>query len=80
MGNEETDLRIQNLLSWQNILSNKQIAADIEEKLASQGEVLLGGISRIYLSLSKKWKPCHKTINSRPRNLRTPLEKYFRFH
>ena len=31
-GNEETDLRIKNLLSWQNILSNKQIAADIEEK------------------------------------------------
>ena len=31
-GNEETDFRIKNLLSWQNILSNRQIAADIEEK------------------------------------------------
>ena len=26
-------------MSWQNILSNKQIVADIEEKLANQGEV-----------------------------------------
>ena len=32
VGNEETDFRIKNLLSWQNILSNRQIAADIEEK------------------------------------------------
>ena len=32
VGNEGTDFRIKNLLSWQNILSNKQIAADIEEK------------------------------------------------
>ena len=31
-GNEETDFRIKNLLSWQNILSNRQIAADIQEK------------------------------------------------
>ena len=31
VGNEETDFRIKNLLSWQNILSNRQIAADIEE-------------------------------------------------
>ena len=31
-GNEETDFRIKNLLSWQNILSNRQIAAGIEEK------------------------------------------------
>ena len=30
--NKETDFRIRNLLSWQNILSNGQIAADIEEK------------------------------------------------
>ena len=53
MGNEETDLRIKNLLPWQNILRNKQITEDIEEKWANQGEVLRGGISRIYLSLSK---------------------------
>ena len=34
VGNEETDFRIKNLLSWKNILSNiqKNIAADIEEK------------------------------------------------
>ena len=31
VGNEETDFRTKNLLSWQNILSNRQIAADIEE-------------------------------------------------
>ena len=30
--NEETDFRIKDLLSWQNILSNRQIAAGIEEK------------------------------------------------
>ena len=66
-------------MSWQNILNDRQIAADIEEKLANQGEVLRGGISRLYLSLSNEWKRCHGAINSRPRNLRTPLEKYFRF-
>ena len=32
VGNEETDFRIKNLLPWQNILSSKQDAADIEEK------------------------------------------------
>ena len=79
VGNEETDFRIKNLLSWQNILSNRQIAADIEEKWANQGEVLRRGISPIYLSSSNKWKPCHGAINSRSRNLRTALEKYFRF-
>ena len=26
-----------------------------------------------------KWKPCHGAINSLSRNLRTALEKYFRF-
>ena len=30
--NKETDLRIKNLLSWQNSLSNRQIAADTEER------------------------------------------------
>ena len=30
--NKETDFRIKNLLSLQNILSNRQIAADMEEK------------------------------------------------
>ena len=32
VGNENTDFRIKNLLSWQNVLSNRQIAADTEEK------------------------------------------------
>ena len=79
VGNEETDFRIKYLLYWQNIFSNRQIAADIEEKWASQGGVLRRGISPIYLSSSNKWRPCHGAINSRPRNLRTALEKYFRF-
>ena len=35
-------------MSWQNILNSTQIAADIEEKFANQGEVLRGGIS-LYL-------------------------------
>ena len=50
VGNEEADFRIKNLLSWQNILSNRQTAADIEEKRANQGEVLHLGINPIYLS------------------------------
>ena len=79
LGNEETDFRIKNLLSWKNTLSNRQISADIEEKWANQGEVPRRGISPIYLSSSNKWKPCHGAINSRPRNLRTAPEKYFRF-
>ena len=37
-GNEETDSKIKNLLSWQNILSIRQIAADIEEKWANQSK------------------------------------------
>ena len=40
------------MLSWQNVFNSRQSAADIEEKLANQGEVLHGGISHIYLSLS----------------------------
>ena len=32
VGSEETDFRIKKLFSWQNIFSNRQIAADIEEK------------------------------------------------
>ena len=77
--NEETDFRIKYLLSWQNILSNKQTAADIEEKRANQGEVLHLGINPIYLSSSAKWKSRHGAINSRPHNLKTALEKQFRF-
>ena len=32
VGVKETDFRIKHLLSWQNILSNRQIPADNEEK------------------------------------------------
>ena len=32
VGNEEIDFRIKNLLSWQVILSNRQIVANIEGK------------------------------------------------
>ena len=32
VGKEETDFRIKKLLPWQNILSNRQITANIEEK------------------------------------------------
>ena len=32
VGNEEANFRIQSLFSWQNILSNRKIAADIVEK------------------------------------------------
>ena len=80
VGNEDTDFRIKKLLSWQNILSNRrQIAADIEEKWANQGEVLCRGITPTQLSSSNKWKPCHGAINSWPRNVKTTLEKYFLF-
>ena len=56
-------------------------STDIREKLSNEGEVLctLGGISCIHLSLSTKWKPCQGAI-SWPGNLRTALERYFRFH
>ena len=63
VGKEETDLRLKNMLPWQNILSNIQIAGDIEGKWPNQGEVLCEGISRNYLSLANKWKPCHGAIN-----------------
>ena len=67
------------MLSWQNILNSRQIAADIEEKLANQGEVLRRGISCIYLSWSSKWRPCHGAIKNWTRNPIKALEKYFRF-
>ena len=35
VGNEELDLRTKKLLSWENILNNRQIVADIEEKLSN---------------------------------------------
>ena len=37
VGNEKINLKIKNLLSWQKILNNRQIAADIEGKLLNQG-------------------------------------------
>ena len=50
------------MLSWQNILRNRQIAADIEGKWVNQEEALCGGMSRIYLSLANKWKPFQEAI------------------
>ena len=38
VGNEETDFRIKNVLSWQNILSNRQIAADMKKKKKKMSE------------------------------------------
>ena len=32
-------------------------------------------ISRIYIFLSNKWKPCHGAINSRPRTFKNGTEK-----
>ena len=40
-GNEETDLRIKNLLPWQNILSNRQIAVDIKKNEPIKGNSFL---------------------------------------
>ena len=37
------------------------------------------GISRVYISLSNKWKPKHGAINGRHVILRTALKRYFRF-
>ena len=76
-GNKETDFKIKSLLSWQNILSNRQIVAATAEKRVNQGEFLHGGISPISSSSSNKWKPCQRAINSWPCNFRTTLEKYF---
>ena len=42
------------MLPWQNIFNSKQIAADIGEKLANNGRVLHGGISRNLLFLVKE--------------------------
>ena len=39
VGNEETDFRIKNLLSWQNILNNRQIAADIQRKMSQSRKI-----------------------------------------
>ena len=61
-------------------MNSRHIAANIKEKLANQVfrvDFLRVEIFRIYVSLSSKWKPCRKAINSGPRNLRTTLEKSF---
>ena len=63
VGNEEIDLKQKSLLSWQNVWNGRQIASDIEEIFANQVEVVRGGISPIYLSLSNKQKTCHGAIN-----------------
>ena len=79
VGNEETDFRIKicclGRIFW---------AADKLQQIQKENEPVKeksfhGGISRTYLSLANKWKPCHGPRNSRPHNLRTALEKYFWF-
>ena len=77
VGNEEIDLKKENLFSRQNTWNSKKTAAVLEDKLVNQREVLRGGIRHIYLSLSNKWKPCYGAINSWPCNLRTFLKKYW---
>ena len=81
-GNEETVLRFtkKKLLSWENIWNRWQTAVDLKEKLTNQEEVLRLGVSLIYHYFLNKWNPCHGSTNSWPRNLRTALQKYFRFH
>ena len=49
------------------------------KKIANREKTLCGGISRIYLSFSNIWKPCHGAINIRLRNLRTALKNTFDF-
>ena len=68
------------MLSWQKIWNSRKVTEDIKEKLANQKEVLCEGISRIYCSLSNKWKPCHRATNNRVSNLRAALQKYFQFY
>ena len=76
---------------WRNRFQNKKfvILAEYFEqqtnciryrrKMSQSRNVLRWGMSPIYLSSCSKWKPCHWAINSRLRNLRTALKKYFRF-
>ena len=75
---------------WRNRLRNKICCLgrifwtkdklqQMQKKIAKRENFLHGGISPIYLSLSNKWKPCHRAINSRTRNFRTAQEKYFQF-
>ena len=73
-------MKIEKFVVLADILNSRQTAAGTDGKLANQAKVIRGGISRIYLSLSNEWKLCHRAINSRSRNLRMALEKYFRFH
>ena len=74
--------KIEELVALAEYFEQQTDCSRYRRKLANQGEVLCtrGGISPIHLSLWSKWKPCHRTLNSWPRNLRTALEKYFRFH
>ena len=80
--NKRENLREKSFLSWQNIWNSRQITTDIKEKLGNKGGLSWRRIQSciIYLSLWNKWRPCHGAINSRPRNLRMALEKYFWFH
>ena len=44
---------------------SSQIATDNKAKFGNQEGNLRGGISRIYLSFSNIWEPCHEAINIR---------------
>ena len=70
-----------------DILNIRQIAADIEEILANQGDVFREWMSRIHFSLLFTFRRIYLSylpflylaIDSWPRNVRTALEKEFRF-
>ena len=53
-----------NVFSWHNVLNSKKIAADVEEKLANQGEVLRGGIRHIYLFIFPYQRYRNHAMNS----------------
>ena len=66
VGNEETDLTIKNLF-WRNILSNRQIVPDIEEKWANQGTRIHLWRNQSHLSF------LIKQMETMPRNHKQPV-------
>ena len=63
---------------WRNGFKTEKFVV-LAEYFGQQVLRTRGGISRIHLSLSSKWKPCHRAINSQPSNLWMGMKKYFRF-
>ena len=78
VGNEERH-KLEKLVVLADYLEQESDCNRYKRKLANQEEALHGGISRIYLSFSNIWKPCHRTINLWPHNLRMALTKIVRF-